>query len=111
SPCRSRASRVSWRSISMKRFASARNSRPDGAMTDLQLGLLVLGAAAVVGVVAYNRLQERAVRREAQRAFGSGHSDVLLDDARGDPAGRREPRLEQPDAARQRQLDAMPDER
>lgn len=47
-------------------------------MTDLQLGLLVLGAVAVVGVVLYNRLQERAVRREAERVFASRHSDVLL---------------------------------
>jgi len=76
-------------------------------MTDLQIGLLVLGFAAVVGVVAYNRLQERTVRREAQRAFGSSHSDVLLDE----PVARREPALGQSDAARQRQLEAMPDER
>jgi hypothetical protein len=48
-------------------------------MTDLQLGLLVLGAAAVVGVLLYNRLQERAVRREAERAFASRHADVLVD--------------------------------
>ncbi|HWA36633.1 MAG TPA: cell division protein ZipA C-terminal FtsZ-binding domain-containing protein [Burkholderiales bacterium] len=54
-------------------------------MTDLQLGLLVLGAVAVVGVVLYNRLQERAVRREAERAFASRHSDVLL-------GGEAEPR-------------------
>jgi len=54
-------------------------------MTDLQLGLLVLGAAAVVGVVAYNRIQERSVRREAERTFGSSHSDVLLGDERSEP--------------------------
>lgn len=48
-------------------------------MTDLQLGLLVLGAVAVVGVLLYNRLQERSVRRQAERAFGSRHADVLLD--------------------------------
>lgn len=47
-------------------------------MTDLQLGLLVLGAAAVIGVVLYNRFQERAVRREAEHAFASRHADVLL---------------------------------
>lgn len=40
--------------------------------------MLVLGAVAVVGVLLYNRLQERAVRREAERAFGSRHADVLL---------------------------------
>lgn len=59
-------------------------------MTDLQLGLLIIGAVAVAGVLAYNRAQERATRRNAQRAFGSGHADVLLDEA---PA-RREPTLE-----------------
>jgi FtsZ-interacting cell division protein ZipA len=56
-------------------------------MTDLQIGLLVIGAAAVAGVVIYNRVQERATRREAQRAFGSRHADALLDE----PAPRREP--------------------
>jgi hypothetical protein len=59
-------------------------------MTDLQLGLLVIGAAAVAGVLIYNRLQQRAVRREAQRAFGSQHADVLLDEA----TPRREPTIE-----------------
>jgi hypothetical protein len=61
-------------------------------MTDLQLGLLVIGAAAVVGVLLYNRAQERATRRDAQRRFGSQHADVLLDEA---PA-RREPTFEVP---------------
>ena len=58
-------------------------------MTDLQIGLLALGVAAVAGVVIYNRVQERGVRRAAERSFGSSHSDVLLD-AEG---GRREPVL------------------
>jgi hypothetical protein len=76
-------------------------------MTDLQIGLLVLGVAAVVGVVAYNRVQERAVRREAERAFGSAHSDVLL----GDVVVRREPALPEGEAPRERRLHDMPDER
>jgi hypothetical protein len=46
----------------------------------------VIGGVAVVAVVVYNRWQERSARREAQRAFGSTHADVLLD-------GRREPSL------------------
>lgn len=55
-------------------------------MTDLQIGLAVIGGIAVVAVLAYNWWQERRVRRSAQRAFGSGHADVLLDE-------RREPTL------------------
>lgn len=58
-------------------------------MTDLQIGLLVIGAAAVAGVIVYNRLQERATRRQAERSFGSQHADVLLDA----PPERREPTL------------------
>jgi hypothetical protein len=48
-------------------------------MSDLQLGLLVIGALAVVGVVAYNRLQEGRVRRETERTFASAHADVLVE--------------------------------
>ena len=56
-------------------------------MTDLQLGLLVIGGVAVAAVLIYNRWQERGARREAERAFGSRHADVLLDE-------RRVPKLE-----------------
>lgn len=56
-------------------------------MTDLQIGLLVLGAAAVAAVLVYNRVQERATRRAAERAFGSSHVDTLVEPL------RREPRL------------------
>jgi ZipA, C-terminal FtsZ-binding domain len=51
--------------------------------------LLVIGAAAVAGVLLYNRVQERATRREAEKAFGSQHADVLLNQ----PEERREPTL------------------
>jgi FtsZ-interacting cell division protein ZipA len=61
-------------------------------MTDLQTGLLVIGAVAVAGVLVYNRLQERATRRKAEEAFGSKHSDVLM----GAPAERKEPTLDSP---------------
>lgn len=61
-------------------------------MTDLQIGLLVIGAAAVAGVLVYNRVQERATRRKAEQAFGSRHADVLLDE----PVERREPTLADP---------------
>src|SRR3954462_14804713 len=67
------------------------NDRPP--MTDLQIGLLVIGAAAVAGVLVYNRVQERAIRRQAEQAFGSQHPDVLLGapPERSEPAERREP--------------------
>ena len=48
-------------------------------MSELQIGLLVIGGLVVVGVLAYNRIQERGARRAAEKAFGSGHADVLLD--------------------------------
>lgn len=74
-------------------------------MTDLQVGLLVIGAAAIAGVLVYNRVQERATRRKAQRVFGSEHVDVLLDE----PATRREPTIEvlpaRPDAPTDPRID------
>lgn len=51
--------------------------------------MLVIGAAAVAGVLVYNRVQERATRRQAEQSFGSRHADVLLDA----PPERREPTL------------------
>jgi len=58
-------------------------------MSELQLGLLIAGALAVVGVLLYNRLQERSVRHKAEQAFASRHVDVLLTQA----SARREPSL------------------
>lgn len=58
-------------------------------MSDLQIGLIAIGAVVVAGVLAYNGLQERRARRAAQRAFGSGHADVLMQDG----AERQEPTL------------------
>jgi hypothetical protein len=60
-------------------------------MSDLVLGLLVLGAVLFAGVLLYNRMQERA----AQRAFAAKHPDALL----GEPAPRREPVLHKPAVA------------
>lgn len=59
-------------------------------MTELQIGLLVIGALVVAGVLAFNRIQERGARREAERAFRSGHADALF----ADEAPRREPQAE-----------------
>ena len=50
-------------------------------MSDLVLGLLVLGAVLFGGVLVYNRLQVRSAERAAERVFGSGsgHADTLLE--------------------------------
>lgn len=69
-------------------------------MTELQLGLLAIGAVVVLGVLAYNRIQERRAQRDAERSFASGHDDVLLGrpgEARAAaPAHRAEPQRERP---------------
>ena len=49
-----------------------------GRMSDLQLGLIVLGLLVVAAVVTYNKWQERKLGRRHQAAFGSRHEDVLL---------------------------------
>ena len=73
-------------------------------MTDLQLGLVVVGVVAVVAVVLYNKLQERSARRNAERSFASRHADVLLEktDVRREPTLRPEP---QPGATPHPQVD------
>ena len=48
-------------------------------MSELQIGLLAIGALVVVGVLAYNRVQERGAKRAAQLSFRSGHADVLME--------------------------------
>lgn len=47
-------------------------------MTELQLGLIGLGATAVVGVFAYNKWQEYRHRKLAEAVFKPQHDDVLL---------------------------------
>ena len=64
-------------------------------MSELQIGLLAIGALVVAGVLAYNKFQERRARGVAENAFASGHDDVLL--ARPEPAAvREEPTFESP---------------
>lgn len=47
-------------------------------MSELQIGLLAIGAVVVAGVLVYNRVQEGRARRDAERSFRSGHADVLV---------------------------------
>lgn len=48
-------------------------------MSELQLGLLAIGALVVAALFAYNRVQESRAARAAQRAFSSTHGDALLE--------------------------------
>ncbi|MFN2643700.1 MAG: cell division protein ZipA C-terminal FtsZ-binding domain-containing protein [Burkholderiales bacterium] len=82
-------------------------------MTDLQLGLLAIGALAVVAVLVYNRWQERTARRHAEQAFSSAHADTLLADERREPtlAARRDPDAPPRRAAPPAATGALPAER
>ena len=66
-------------------------------MTELQLGLIGLGGAAVVGVLAYNKWQEYRHRKLAEAVFNPQHEDVLLGEtprrAALSPLQRSEPGL------------------
>lgn len=89
-------------------------------MSDLQLGLMMLGALIVIAVVGFNWWQERQFRGRAQASFPEQHDDILLDrpqadtvrapapapTARGEDADTRiepriEPSIESPQAASQ----------
>lgn len=47
-------------------------------MSDLQVGLLVIGVLVVAGVIAYNKWQELRLHRKAQAESGSRHRDVVM---------------------------------
>jgi ZipA-like protein with FtsZ-binding domain len=75
-------------------------------MSDLQIGLLVVGGLAVAVILVYNIAQERRARG-AERAFRSGHADVLLDGA----APRQEPGFDTTPRRAAVQETALPDPR
>jgi hypothetical protein len=50
-------------------------------MTDLQMGLIGLGGAAVLGVLAYNKWQEHKHRKLAEALLSARQADVLLDES------------------------------
>lgn len=61
-------------------------------MSDLQIGLAVVGAIVIVAVIAYNKWQEARLARRADRDFGSRHPDVLVSRTAGaavEPDARR----------------------
>lgn len=67
-------------------------------MSDLQLSLLGIGALVIAGVLFYNHLQQRRLRKRLSEAFGEPRQDVLLGE--GAPGGaasatsRIEPQLD-----------------
>ena len=65
-------------------------------MTELQLGLIVLGVFAVCGVLIYNKWQERRHRALAEQVLGSAHQDVLLDSSPQGGASARAPYAAEP---------------
>lgn len=60
-------------------------------ISDLQLGLIALGATGVIGVFAYNKWQERKHRAHAESMFRNDHPDVLIEPPgeRIEPLGER----------------------
>lgn len=47
--------------------------------SELQIALIAFGVTAVVGIIAYNKWQERKHRKHAESTFRSDHRDVLLE--------------------------------
>lgn len=82
-------------------------------MSDLHLALTALGVLVIVGILAYNRIQESAARRRTEQAFMADRADVLM--ASPTPPGRREPALEgalrRPTAEVRQEFEGMPDPR
>lgn len=54
-------------------------------MSQLQIALLIIGAAVIAAVIVYNRVQEARFRRRAERSFGVARADALLE-----PSGRED---------------------
>ena len=91
-----------------KRASRTRASHVLDRMTSLQLGLIVGGVVLVVGVLIYNWLQERRVRRRIDDAFGDTAARRA---ARRPPAAAPRRRVE-PTLARRRAIEAaMPRKR
>jgi hypothetical protein len=76
-------------------------------MTSLQLGLIAAGVALVVGVIAYNWMQERRVRRRIGEAFSAGEArpETAPEAPRAETAGGRV----EPTLAASRAAQALPE--
>jgi FtsZ-interacting cell division protein ZipA len=67
-------------------------------MSDLQIGLLVIGAVIVAAVLLFNWMQERRFRRQADAAFRTPMGDALMETGvvPRDTHNRLEPALREP---------------
>ncbi|WP_394781969.1 cell division protein ZipA C-terminal FtsZ-binding domain-containing protein [Undibacterium sp.] len=78
-------------------------------MTDLQISLLAIGGTIVVGVVIFNKWQEHKAKKSVERAFSTGHDDVLMNphhepEVQQEHYSRQEPQeLREPDGMQFRQ--------
>ncbi|MPZ42909.1 MAG: hypothetical protein GEV05_05805 [Betaproteobacteria bacterium] len=63
-------------------------------MSDLQLGLIVVGILVVAGVYAFNRFQELQLRRRVESRFAQPPEDVLMGDPTTPTARADEERIE-----------------
>lgn len=69
-------------------------------MSDLQLGLLIIGALVVLAVVVYNKWQEHRLRRKTESAFSSMvREDVLLGGGSTQDEGAADPTFALAEAA------------
>jgi len=78
-------------------------------MTELQMGLIGLGATAVVGVLGYNKWQEYRHRKLAEAVLKPQHDDVLLGD--GPKAATKPVQVERSEPEMRDETTAQPSER
>ncbi len=63
-------------------------------MNELQIALAIIGVAAILGILIYNRVQERKFKRQAEAGFSHPRRDALMEDKSASPSARRvEPAL------------------
>jgi len=60
-------------------------------MSDLQIGLILLGGLLILGVLLFNWWQDRRIRRRMQDHFPEGEQDPLMGAASADGSARKEP--------------------
>lgn len=67
-------------------------------MSDLQIGLILLGVALILAVLVFNWWQDRRIRRKMRNQFPEREHDPLMSTAQNPYSGRREPGLGAPES-------------